>query len=67
MPLSGAYSCVGKQLALMELRWVLTTVVNQFDMEFLPGFDEQAFVDGSEDTFTLVCAPLPVRFSKRKV
>ncbi|CEN60762.1 hypothetical protein ASPCAL03195 [Aspergillus calidoustus] len=64
---AGAYSCVGKQLALMELRWVLTTVVNQFDMEFLPGFDEQAFVDGSEDTFTLVCAPLPVRFSKRKV
>ncbi|KAL2783866.1 benzoate 4-monooxygenase cytochrome P450 [Aspergillus keveii] len=64
---AGAYSCVGKQLALMELRWVLTTVVSQFDMEFLPGFDQQAFIDGSEDTFTLVCEPLPVRFSKRKV
>ncbi|KAJ0418761.1 benzoate 4-monooxygenase cytochrome P450 [Aspergillus carlsbadensis] len=63
---AGAYSCVGKQLALMELRWVLTTVVNQFHMEFLPGFDEQAFIDGSEDTFTLVCAPLPVRFARRK-
>jgi hypothetical protein len=50
----------------MELRWVLTTVVSQFDMEFLPGFDQEAFIDGSEDTFTLVCAPLPVRFSMRK-
>ncbi|KAL4934942.1 hypothetical protein BDV06DRAFT_217788 [Aspergillus oleicola] len=62
----GTYSCVGKQLALMELRWVLTMVFTQYDIEFAPEHDSKAYLDGTMDGFTAVCAPLYVRLSRRE-
>ncbi|KAI0833790.1 cytochrome P450 [Trametes gibbosa] len=42
----GPHSCVGKALALQELRYALARVVLAYDMAFHPAFDVQAFRDG---------------------
>ncbi|KAL4951186.1 cytochrome P450 [Aspergillus filifer] len=62
----GTHACVGKQLALMELRWVLTMVVTQYDLGFAPEHDTKTFLDGTVDGVTAVCAPLYVRLSRRE-
>jgi tryprostatin B 6-hydroxylase len=49
----GAYSCVGKQLALMELRFALTEIVAKFDIAFAPGEDGSALMDRAQDVFTV--------------
>ncbi|KAH8706024.1 cytochrome P450 monooxygenase [Talaromyces proteolyticus] len=63
---SGPYSCVGKQLALMELRHVTAQIVTQFDIFFAPSQKVNDFIDGKRDTFTLVTAPLQLVFRERK-
>ncbi|KAL4933800.1 cytochrome P450 [Aspergillus undulatus] len=63
---NGTHACVGKQLALMELRWVLTMMVMQYEMEFAPGHEDQVYLDGIIDGFTMVCPPLQVRLSKKR-
>ncbi|KAL4862395.1 hypothetical protein BDV12DRAFT_45537 [Aspergillus spectabilis] len=62
---SGPYSCVGKQLALMELRQVVFEVLKQYNLSFAPGQTESTYLDGKQDTFTLVTAPLNLVFRKR--
>ncbi|KAL5339787.1 cytochrome p450 monooxygenase [Aspergillus crustosus] len=64
---NGAYSCVGKQLGLMEIRWVLTMLITQYDISFAPGYDIGRFEAGAVDGFTLNCAPLEVRIERRDV
>jgi cytochrome P450 len=63
---AGLYSCIGKQLALMELRYVVAQIVHRFDVSFAPGQKEEAFIEGKRDAFTLACAPLSLVFSGRK-
>ncbi|KAL4861326.1 cytochrome P450 [Aspergillus spectabilis] len=62
---SGPYSCVGKQLALIELRQVVFEVLIQYNLSFAPGQTESTYLDGKQDTFTLVTAPLNLVFHKR--
>ncbi|KAL4865830.1 hypothetical protein BDV12DRAFT_210914 [Aspergillus spectabilis] len=64
---NGAYSCVGKQLGLMELRWVLTMMITQYDISFAPKYDPGSFEKGAMDGFTLICAPLEVLVSRRDI
>ncbi|TVY48702.1 Cytochrome P450 monooxygenase [Lachnellula occidentalis] len=63
---SGPYSCVGKNLALMELRNVVARIVTDFDTKFAPGEDGRALMEETKDTFTLELAPLKLVFTKRK-
>ncbi|KAH8593673.1 cytochrome P450 [Bisporella sp. PMI_857] len=63
---TGTYSCIGKQLALMELRYVVSQIVYRFDVALAPYQTEQAFLDGKRDTFTLVLGQLDLVFSDRK-
>jgi cytochrome P450 len=63
----GPYSCVGKQLALMELRNVVARIVTEFDVKFAPGEDGAALLEDSTDTFTIALAPLMLVFTKREV
>lgn len=63
---AGPYSCVGKQLALMELRSVIAQIVHRFDVTLAPGQSEQAFLRGKRDTFTLALGPLNLVFTHRK-
>ncbi|KAE9378415.1 cytochrome P450 monooxygenase-like protein [Stipitochalara longipes BDJ] len=63
----GPYGCVGKQLALMELRNVIARTVTEFDVKFAPGEDGTALLEKSTDTFTIALAPLMLSFTKREV
>jgi cytochrome P450 len=63
---SGVYSCVGKQLALMELRGVIARAVTQFDIGFAPGEDGTNLLTKTRDVFTLDLAPLNLVFTERK-
>ncbi|RDL30137.1 uncharacterized protein BP5553_10415 [Venustampulla echinocandica] len=62
----GLYSCVGKQLALTELRHVISQLVHRFDIEVAPGQSTEAFLEGKKDTFTLALGPLNLVFTERK-
>ncbi|KAL1962758.1 hypothetical protein VTN77DRAFT_9212 [Rasamsonia byssochlamydoides] len=61
----GPYSCVGKQLALMQLRSVLSRIALNFDIAFAPGEDGVAFDQGARDTFTFTVSPLQLVFKER--
>jgi tryprostatin B 6-hydroxylase len=65
LTLSGPYGCVGKQLALMEIRNVIARIVTEFDVKFAPGEDGTALLKETMDTFTLALAPLMLVFTKR--
>ncbi|KAL2166799.1 hypothetical protein VTG60DRAFT_2152 [Thermothelomyces hinnuleus] len=62
---TGAYACVGKRLAMLELRRVVAEILWRYDLTIAPGQTKQAFLDGKQDTFTTVSAPLPIIFTER--
>ncbi|KAF2703227.1 cytochrome P450 [Pleomassaria siparia CBS 279.74] len=49
---TGPYNCVGKGLAMMELRSVISRVVNEFDILLPEGFDAKTYFDSVKDHFT---------------
>ncbi|KAK4034826.1 cytochrome P450 monooxygenase [Parachaetomium inaequale] len=61
----GPYACVGKRLAMLELRRVVGEILLRYDLTIAPGKTKEGFLDGKQDTFTTVSAPLPVIFSER--
>lgn len=61
----GRYGCVGKQLALMQLRAVIARLAFDFDVEFADGEDGVAFDRESMDTFTFTLGELRVVFKER--
>lgn len=67
MTFLGPYGCVGKQLALMEIRNVMARIVTEFDVKFAPGEDGTKLLEESHDTFTIALAPLELVFTRREV
>lgn len=63
----GRYSCVGKQLALIEVRSVTARIVHLYNVALAPGQTAEAFLKGKKDTFTLSLGPLEMVFNDRKV
>lgn len=63
----GPNSCVGKQLALMELRTVVAYLVTAFDVKFAPGEDGTRLLNDSKDFFTISTSDLEVIFTRRYV
>ncbi|KAH8807492.1 cytochrome P450 monooxygenase [Xylogone sp. PMI_703] len=61
----GAYSCVGKQLALAELRWVTSMILISYDIRFAPGYRPESYLENGIDAFTYASAPLHVVFTPR--
>lgn len=65
---AGPYSCVGKPLAMMELRLAVANVVTKFDMkledevESVKAFEESP---GWKDTFVVSVPPVRVCFQPR--
>lgn len=59
--LTGSYSCAGKGLAMMELRSVMSMVVNEFDV-VLEKFDEAAYWEVIKDHFTAGAPRCEVNF-----
>ncbi|KAI0204852.1 cytochrome p450 monooxygenase [Astrocystis sublimbata] len=63
--LIGTFSCVGKQLALMEMRYVVSRMARLYDMNFAKGQTPEAFTEGNFDTFTVRLAPLNMVLTHR--
>jgi cytochrome P450 len=61
----GPANCVGKSLAMLELRYVVTMLVRQFDASFQPGFKLETCENGLGDKFILSGGSLPVIISPR--
>ncbi|KAE8351348.1 cytochrome P450 [Aspergillus coremiiformis] len=61
----GRYACVGKQLALTQLRDVLSRIAFEFDLSFAPDEDGISFDEDSKDTFALTVGPLRLVFKER--
>ncbi|KAK3303718.1 cytochrome P450 monooxygenase-like protein [Chaetomium strumarium] len=62
---TGPYGCVGKRLAMLEMRRVVAEILSRYDMAIAPDQTREMFLDGKQDTFTTVSAPLPVIFTER--
>ena len=62
----GKFGCIGKQLALNELRTVITKMVLEFDVEFAPGEDGTKLLTESQDVFTMSNAELKLIWRERE-
>lgn len=61
----GRFSCVGKQLGLMEVRRVTALIARKYDVALAPGQTKEAFLGGLRDNFTLATPALDLVFSPR--
>ena len=62
---TGRYNCVGKSLALPELRYVVRSSVTRFEICFCPGDDGQQVEKDMKDQFTAGPGKLELMFRKR--
>lgn len=62
----GPMNCVGKPLAQLELRVVVASLVQQFDMELRPGWNPDNWEKNLEDYFVFVKGNLPVVLRTRE-
>lgn len=63
---SGWGGCIGKNLAMMELRTVTARLVTLFDIALAPGEDGKNLLEKSTDHFTVSLQPLNLVFTKRE-
>ncbi|KAF7854777.1 hypothetical protein EAF04_010345 [Stromatinia cepivora] len=63
----GVHSCVGKTLALQELRLVVARVIRTFDIQFGPSHDEALFESEWKDYVAAKIGNLWLRFLSRKL
>ncbi|KDR74014.1 hypothetical protein GALMADRAFT_250743 [Galerina marginata CBS 339.88] len=61
----GPANCAGKPLAMLELRYITTMLVRQFDISFETGFETDLWEKNLLDRFVLTKGPLPVVLSLR--
>lgn len=62
---SGPYGCVGKHLALLEIRVVLTEIVDKYTIEFAPDEDCSIMFGQLQDVFTAGPGKCDLVFSLR--
>ncbi|KAF5027079.1 hypothetical protein F66182_791 [Fusarium sp. NRRL 66182] len=62
---TGRGACAGKQLGLMEMRFVLSEILSRYNINFAPGADPKVFIDGLRDCFTLELPKLEMVFTTR--
>lgn len=63
----GPRACVGKRLAMVELRIILAHIALNFDLEFADERLAKAFITQGKDTVTYTVPPLPLYFHDRKM
>ncbi|PSR70849.1 hypothetical protein PHLCEN_2v13290 [Hermanssonia centrifuga] len=61
----GPSNCVGKPLAMREMRTVICQMVQKVNMRFAPGWNPQDWERDMEDRFNVKKGPLPVIVEKR--
>jgi cytochrome P450 len=61
----GPGNCIGRTLAMNEMRAVLAILVRRFDMRLAPGFEPSNWERNLVDGYALRRGPLPVVMSER--
>ncbi|KAL5511139.1 hypothetical protein ACEPAH_4354 [Sanghuangporus vaninii] len=61
----GPANCVGKNLALMEARMVIATIVQRFDIKLADGYDPQQWEEELKDYHVIRVGKLPVVLKAR--
>ncbi|KAI8652091.1 hypothetical protein NCS56_01425900 [Fusarium sp. Ph1] len=61
----GRNSCVGKQLGLMEIRYVTTEILSRYNIQFAPGNDPKEYLENKMDVFTAAVPDLNLVFTPR--
>ena len=62
----GTRLCIGRALALMEMRVVVASVVQKFDMEVADGYDIKQWDKDLQDFWAFLTGPLPIRLIERQ-
>lgn len=62
---SGPRMCVGKALALTEMRMVASCLVQRFDIKPADGFLMDSWENNLEDYYVMGKGDLPVRLTRR--
>jgi cytochrome P450 family 628 len=62
----GAYSCVGRELGLMEIRAVIANLAAEYTWRLDDRVDPEAWEFTGKDHFAMVFEALPLVFEKRK-
>ena len=62
----GTFSCVGKSLALLELRMLLATIVKKFDLIMAHDFDHKKFWSENKSFMGMLKKDLPIAVQLRK-
>lgn len=57
------YSCIGRNVALMEIRTLMARVLLEYKVAFAPGEDGYRLLNESKDHFTMSLAPLDLAFT----
>lgn len=63
----GRFACVGKNLALAELRFVAALLLSKYDLAFAPGEDGSRCWRDMKDQFTAAPGKLVLVFKPRDV
>ncbi|TPX18354.1 uncharacterized protein E0L32_011729 [Thyridium curvatum] len=61
----GRYSCIGKQLGLIEIRYVTAHLIHKYNLSFAKDQAPRKFVEGQRDTFTIALPDLKLVFTPR--
>ena len=63
----GPMNCAGKNLALLQMRVVVCTLVRRFDMQLSPGYEPWRWEDELHDWLVFTKGQLPVVLTPRKL
>jgi cytochrome P450 len=61
----GPANCAGKNLALLELRTVISYIIRRFDLMFVEGYDVSRWDKEGEDYFVFQTGGLPIKLTQR--
>jgi len=63
----GAHSCIGRPLAMNEMRTTVARVIQRFEVQLGESYDDRVFRDGWRDYSTVKLGPCPLKFVPRKM
>jgi cytochrome P450 len=62
---TGPYGCIGRPLALLNVRTTLARIVTAFDISFAPGENGRTFEAEAREKFTIGFGDLMISFKPR--
>ncbi|KAL4734141.1 Tryprostatin B 6-hydroxylase [Aspergillus similis] len=62
----GSYSCIGKPLAMMNIRTTVARLIMTFDVGFQAGDDGRQYMDAADEHFAMGIAQMPMILRRRQ-